>query len=37
MVTILEVLATPEPGELDRLEALWKKKLGSREWGLNKN
>jgi hypothetical protein len=37
VVTILEALATPEPGELDRLEALWKRKLGSREWGLNKN
>ncbi len=36
-VTILEALATPSPGELDILESLWKEKLGSREWGLNKN
>jgi len=37
-VTILEALATPAQGELDRLESLWKDKLGSRrEWGLNKN
>jgi hypothetical protein len=37
MVTILEALATPVPGELDQIERLWKRKLGSREWGLNEN
>ena len=36
-VTILEALATPTQGELDRLESLWKSKLGSRLWGLNEN
>lgn len=36
-VTILEASATPMSGELDQLEKLWKLKLGSREWGLNKN
>jgi len=37
MVTILEALATPVPGELGHLETLWKDKLGSCKWGLNKN
>ncbi len=36
-VTILEALATPTQGELDRLESLWKDKLGTRKWGLNEN
>ena len=35
--TILEAVATPTLGELDRLESLWKDKLGSRKWGLNEN
>jgi len=38
MVTILEALATPVPGEINEMERLWKRKLGSLEkWGLNKN
>ncbi len=36
-VAILEVNSTPDPSELDRLETLWKLKLGTKEWGLNKN
>ena len=36
-VTILEATATPVQGELDRLESLWKDKLGTRTWGLNEN
>ncbi|MFP5206657.1 MAG: GIY-YIG nuclease family protein [Acidobacteriota bacterium] len=36
-VTILEALATPTQGEIDRLESLWKDKLASRKWGLNEN
>jgi hypothetical protein len=35
--TILEALATPALGEIDRLERVWKEKLGTRMWGLNKN
>lgn len=35
--TILEALSTPTQGEIDDLETLWKDKLGSRKWGLNKN
>jgi len=36
-VTILEAIATPALGEIDRLETLWKEKLSTRIWGLNKN
>ncbi len=36
-IAILEANSTPDLGELDRLETLWKLKLGTREWGLNKN
>lgn len=36
-VTILEALAAPMPGELDRLETLWKIKLSTQKWGLNQN
>jgi hypothetical protein len=37
VVTILEALVTPALGDIDRLEVIWKEKLGSRIWGLNKN
>jgi hypothetical protein len=37
MVTILDSISTPAQGELEKLEELWKIKLGSREWGLNEN
>lgn len=37
VVSILEVLGTTIPEEMDRLERIWKEKLGTRKWGLNKN
>jgi hypothetical protein len=36
-VSILEALGTAMPEELDRLEGVWKEKLGTRIWGLNRN
>jgi hypothetical protein len=36
-VSILEALGTAMQEELDRLEWVWKEKLGTRIWGLNKN